>query len=300
MMQMVVICVAAGLSYVVSRQFCDACKGEFTLWAMVGYFAFQLVIIAIAIVFGRVADRTLDGPASAVGRLLLFLFLWLPTILVMAPAFSEFMARNTVTALFFPTTKKPVRNNLGRMKTMIWEGDAKGAAQACLEEFALYPDEYDILLDGARLLDNRGFHREALTLLEKVIDDFVEDMTAWPLATFHAATILLEHLNRGDEARAMFRHLAKKLPDREIGIQARERMDEQWEGMYRAETDPFYHKMSSPVEKGKSRQMDDGESDTDNETRNVLAANAETPTESNDPFTNLAAEMPGMFLDEDR
>ncbi|HDP35710.1 MAG TPA: hypothetical protein ENN29_11450 [Candidatus Hydrogenedentes bacterium] len=84
MTQLIIICVGAALSYVVSRQIYDAYGGEITTSALAGYFSFEFVLLAVVFVFGRVGDKTLGGPEAAIGRLFLLLLVWMPMFRILS------------------------------------------------------------------------------------------------------------------------------------------------------------------------------------------------------------------------
>ena len=292
MVPYIIIIIGAALSFMAARYVFDFYQGAITGTAILGLLTFQFVLASIVLI-----GSTLDSNARGLGVAVVFLLFWLPGTMVTAVLVMDYIGFTIISQMFFPHVDKPVKNKLGAMKSLLWDEDVPGAVKACLDQFEQYPDEYDILLDGAALLCERGSYLEALNLLQKTSSIFHEDKTAWSQATYQAATIRMEQLDDKENACALFRRIAERMPDSEVGMRARERMHGdkptvkppeggQWisnkqthqreESEASNEADPFYRKRSAK-----------------------LPENNGAPDIPKSTKPSFEDEMRGMFLDDD-
>ncbi len=235
----ILIVIGAALSYAVSRQVYDAYEGEITGTGLLGYLGFEMVLVSVVLLGGN-SSVGMGLTRESMARLLFLATAWTPTIVIQTLLITDYFGRLPTTAMFFPHVDKPVRNRLGRMRALLWDEDVSGAVKACFQEFDQHPEDYDVLLDGAALLADRGLYHEALRLLQEVISAFPDDLTAWSQATWRAAVIRMERLDDQDRARALFQQLAERAPDTEAGMCARERLYGRACSMQPVDADPFY------------------------------------------------------------
>ena len=297
MAAIIIILAGAGISLSVSWQVYSYYKGQITSNGLIAYLSFMLIMAAIMIVGGHAGNAAVGGKSAAIGRLMLVTFSMLPSLVIMALLVGEFFGRSSIGAMFFPKIHQPARNRLGRMKSLLWDEDVPAAVRVCMEAFEEYPDDFEILIDGAHLLQERGSYLEALKLLQRVMDIFYNNQTAWSQAAYRAASIRMEHLDDKETACMLFRKIADRMPGSEVGMRARERMHgdgytmkrpEPEKPWYQDETnahekkelqpyaDPFYRK--PPIRKMQTGQAPDPHS----------AGSAE-----------IDDEMQGMFMDDD-
>lgn len=297
MVAVIVIIAGAGISLIVSLMVYDYYKGQITSNGLTAYICFLLVMVAIIIVGGNVGNAAVGGTTAAVGRLLLTALLMLPSLIIMGVLVSEYCGRNSIGAIFFPKIHNPAHNRLGRMKSRLWDEDVPAAVRACIEEFEQYPDDFEILLDGARLLQDRGSYLEALKLLQRAMETFYDNAMAWSQAAYRAASIRMEQLDDMETACLLFRKIADRMPGSEVGMRARDRMHGDKPAMKRPEPEkPWY------INDAKTRQEKEWQQDADPFYRKRPE---KQPIPLENPDTNEVAapsledEMPDMFLEND-
>jgi len=292
MVSYIIIIVGAALSFMAARYVFDFYQGAITGTAILGLLTFQLVLVAIVLI-----GSALGGNARGLEVAAVFLIFWSPGTLLTAVLVMDYVGFTIISQMFFPHVDVPVKNKLGAMKSRLWDEDVPGAVKACLDQFEQYPDEYDILLDGATLLCDRGSYLEALSLLQKTSSIFHEDKTAWAQATYQAATIRMEQLDDKEQACEMFRRIAERMPDSEVGMRARERMHGDKPTVKRPEGEP-----SQPQKQTHQREENEAQKDADPFYRKRSEKRLENNEEPDTPKSirpSLEDEMPGMFLDDD-
>ncbi len=299
MIEVIVIIIGAGISLIVSKVVYEYYEGQITGNGLTAYLCFLLVIVAIMIYAGGPGNSEVGGTFDAAGRLLLMVFTMWPSLMVMGVLVSEYCSRNSIGAMFFPKIDNPTHNRLGRMKSLLWEENVPAALKACIEEFENYPDDFEILLDGARFLQERGSYLEALKLLQQAMDTFHANTTAWSQAAYSAASIRMEQLDDSETACMLFKKIADRMPNSEVGMRARERMHGDKPAMKRSEPEkPWYLD-----ENTKPKQEKEWQQDADPFYRKRPERQPKPVEESDTPeiaTPSLQDEMPGMFWDDDK
>jgi hypothetical protein len=297
MVPVIIILAGAGISLIASWQVYNYYQGQLTSNGLIAYLSFMLIMAAIMIVGGQAGNGAVGGKPAAIARLLLVAFSMLPSLIIMALLVGEYCGRTSIGAMFFPKIHQPAKNRLGRMKSLLWDEDVPAAVRVCMEEFDKYPDDFEILLDGAQLLQDRGSYLESLKLLQRVMDTFYNNETAWSQASYRAASIRMEHLDNKETACMLFRKIADRMPNAEVGMRARERMHGDVYAMKRPEPErPWYQ-----VETG-TRPQKELQPDADPFYRKRPPQPMQTTEENDIPITAATAledEMPGMFMDND-
>lgn len=297
MAAVIIIVAGAGISLIASWQVYSYYKGQITSNGLIAYLSFMLIMAAIMIVGGNAGNAAVGGKFAAIGRLVLVAFSMLPSILIMALLVGEFCGRTSIGAMFFPKIHQPARNRLGRMKSLLWDEDVPAAVRVCMEEFEESPDDFEILLDGAHLLQERGSYLEALKLLQRVMDIFYDNQTAWSQAAYRVASIRTEHLDDKETACMLFRKIANRMPGTEVGMRARERMHGDSYTMKRPEPEKHWYQDETNAHEKKELGPDADPFYRKRPERQ--SKHTEEPETQESAISSLEDEMPDMFTDNE-
>jgi len=156
----------------------------------------------------------------------MWVVVWIPTLYVYSQMVGGLTAKSLVDSIYSSSLKTPARSSHGRGRALVLEGHYEGALQAFLDEFHAQPGDPEPLMYGARLMAGEERYDLAMKLYREALGHFRANDAVWSEAAWLLSLLFEERMKHPEEAANLWRQLARRVPNSNIGRLAGARLQQ--------------------------------------------------------------------------